>query len=45
MREVFFFETHTENEAGRLVLDMFFKKTTLFKVKISAQHPNLNIFW
>ena len=45
-REKFSSKNHTENEAGRLVPDLFllFKKA-LYEVKASSQHPSFNIFW
>ena len=40
-----FLKNHAENEAGRLVLDLFFFfKKDLFEVKASVQHLNFNIF-
>ena len=36
----------TENEAGRLVPDLFlFFKRALFKVKASGQQSSFSIFW
>ena len=42
--EIFLLKNHVQNEAGRLVSDLFllFKKA-LFKVKASGQHLNFNI--
>ena len=40
------FKNHGENEAGRLVPDLFFQKKKAFlKVKVSGQHLDFNIFW
>ena len=36
MLEIYFFETHVENEAGRLFPDFFEK--ALYKVKAKDQH-------
>ena len=36
-REIFYFKNHTENEAGRLVPNLFlFFKKVLYKVKVSG---------
>ena len=35
-RYIFFFENYAENEAGRLVPDVFVFKKTLFEVKASG---------
>ena len=45
-REIFFFENHVENEAGRLVPDLFlFLKKALYEVKASGlQQFSCNIF-
>ena len=43
---MFFFENHPENEAGKLVPDLFlFLKTALHEVKTSGVHLSFNIFW
>ena len=41
-----FFKKHAENEAGKLVPDLFlFFEKVLYKVKTSDQHLKFNIFW
>ena len=35
--EIFFFKNHTENEAGTLIPDLFFRKA-LYEVKLSGLH-------
>ena len=44
MREIFFFKNHAENEAGKLVPDLFIFKKASYKVKASGQHLCFNIF-
>ena len=41
----YFFKSHADNEAGRVVPDLvlFFKKT--LHVKARGQHLNFNTFW
>ena len=43
---MFFFKNHAENEAGRLVTNLFlcFKKV-LYEVILTSQHHSSNIFW
>ena len=44
-RRNLFFKTHAENEAGRLVPDLFlFFKKALFEVKASVLQLSFNIF-
>ena len=46
-REIFVFKSHAENEAGRLVPDLFFflKENALYEVKLSGlQLLRFNIF-
>ena len=44
-RRNLFFKTHAENEAGRLVPDLFqFFKKALFEVKASVLQRSFNIF-
>ena len=44
-RKIFFFKHHVENEAGRLVSDLFlFFKKALFQVKASGLQLSFNIF-
>ena len=44
-REIFFFENHTENEAGKLVPNLFlFFKKALHEVKISSLQLSFNHF-
>ena len=43
-REIIFFKNHTENEAGRLVPDLFFSKIALPKVNVGVLQLSLNIF-
>ena len=44
-KRIFFFKSQTENEAGRLVADLFlFFKKPLYDVKASGQQHILNIF-
>ena len=44
-REIFFFENHTENEAGRLVSDLFlFFKKALYEVNASGLQLSFNQF-
>ena len=44
-KKKFFFQSHAENEAGRLVLDLFlFFKKTLYEVKASGLRLSFNIF-
>ena len=44
--QIFFFKNHAENEAGRLVPDLFLSfEKALYKVKESGEHISLNIFW
>ena len=44
-REIFLFKNHAENEAGRLVPDVFlFFKKALYEVKASSLQLNFNIF-
>ena len=46
MWETFFIKNHLENEAERLVPDLFlFFKKALNKAKESGQHLNSNMFW
>ena len=41
-----FFKNHAENEAGRLIPDLFlFFKKALYKVKAGGQNFSFNIFW
>ena len=41
-----FFKNHAENEAGKIILDLFlFFKKPLYKVRASDQHLSLNIVW
>ena len=41
----FFFKNHVENEAGRLVPNLFlFFKKPLFEVKVNGLQPSFNIF-
>ena len=41
-----FFKYHAENEAGRLVPDLFlFFKNALHKVKTNGLHLSFNILW
>ena len=43
---MFFFRNHAENEAGKLVPDLFlFFKKALDEVKTSGQHLSFNTFW
>ena len=45
-REIFFFKNLEENEAGRLVPNLFlFFEKVLCKVKASGQHLSFNTFW
>ena len=45
-RNVFFFKTHTKNEPGRLVSDLFLLfKRALHQIKAIGQHLSFNIFW
>ena len=44
IRYSFSFKSHAESKAGRVVLDLFFKKA-LYKVKASGQHLIFNILW
>ena len=45
MSEIFPFKNHAENEPGKLVPDLFlFFEKALYKVKVSGQHLNFNIF-
>ena len=46
IKEIFLFRYHAENEAGRLVLDLFFFfiKKAVYKVKASGLHLNFKIF-
>ena len=45
MRKIFFFENHTENEAGGLVPDYFcFFLNKTFEVKASGLQLSFNIF-
>ena len=42
---IFYFKSHTENEAGRLVPDLFlFSKKALYKVKAIVPQLDFNIF-
>ena len=44
--EIVFFRNHAENEAGRLVPDLFFIfLKNLYKVKASGQHLSFKIIW
>ena len=44
-KETFFFKNHAENEAGRLVTDLFlYFKKALYDVKSSGLQLNTNIF-
>ena len=44
-RNIFFFKNHAENEAGRLVSDLFkFFKETLCQVKAGGLQVSFNIF-
>ena len=44
-REIFFFNSHAENDTGRLVPDFFlFFKKALCKVKASGQQLGFTIF-
>ena len=43
-KKIFFFKNYAENEAGRLVSDLFLKKA-LFEVKASSLQYSFNIFW
>ena len=44
-REIFYFKNHAENEAGRLVSDIFlFFQKALYKVKASGFHVGFTIF-
>ena len=46
-REIFYFKNHAENEAGRLVPDLFFfqkKKKALYKVKASGLQLGFTTF-
>ena len=47
MWEIFVFENYAENEAGRLILDLFFLffKKASYKVKVNGQQLNFNMFW
>ena len=38
-------KNHEENEAGRLVPDIFLFKKTLYEVKASDLHLSFNMFW
>ena len=43
--ELFYFKNHAENEAGRLVPDLFlFFKKALYEVKASGLQLSFNIF-
>ena len=45
-REKYFFKNHAENEAGRLVADLyFFFEKALYELKANDQHLNLKICW
>ena len=45
-REIFFFKNHVENEARRLVPDLFlFYKSALCEVKASGLQLSFNICW
>ena len=40
------FNTHAENEAWKLVPDLFlFSKKALYKVRVNGQRHNFNKFW
>ena len=42
---MFFFKNHTENEAGRLVPDLFmFFKKALYELKPGGLHLSFNVF-
>ena len=44
-REIFFFKNHAENEAGRLVPDLFlFFKKALYDVKANGMQLRFNHF-
>ena len=44
--EMIFLKNHAENEAGRLVPDLFlFFKKALYKLKASGQPLNFNMYW
>ena len=44
-KEIFFFKNHAENEAGRLVRDLFlFFKKVLYQVKASDLQLSFNHF-
>ena len=44
-KRYFFFKNHAENEAGRLVPDLFlFLKKPLYEVKASGMQLSFNIF-
>ena len=47
-RKIFVFKSHAENEAGRLVPDLFFffffTKKALFELKVSGLQLRFNIF-
>ena len=44
-RTIFFFKNHAENEAGRLVPELFiFLKKALYEVKTSAVQLSFNYF-
>ena len=46
MGELFFFTNYAENEARRLIPELFyFSKKSLYEVKASGLHPSFNIFW
>ena len=43
--DIFFFKNHAENEAGRIVLDLFsFFWKTLYEVKANGLELSFNIF-
>ena len=44
-REIFFFTNYAENEAGRLVPDLFLvSEKTLYEIKTSGLQLSFNIF-
>ena len=45
LREIFLFKNHVQNEAGRIVLDLFlFFRKALYPVKASDLQLSFNIF-
>ena len=46
MWEILFFENHEENEAERLVPELFlFFEKALYEVKANGLHLSFNTFW